>query len=278
MALTVNGLELPTHISYSAMTTFLECGHKYFLTRVAKVEEHPGWWQVGGNAVHKASEVWDMAVLLGQEEALTVDSLWNTHWEAERTLVASFTTIPESEWRSGGRATKEFPNKENPDWWHKNGPKMIEAWIKWRSNGWNILELQNDDGFSQYGIELGINTVLGGAETKMFIDRVMVTPEGEVIIVDLKTGARTPTSDLQLAFYAAGVEKVFGIRPKWGAYWMARQETTSGLVDLDLMPTENVERMIKMFDTARIAGILLPNFSNCNYCSVINHCEWKGNK
>jgi ATP-dependent helicase/DNAse subunit B len=55
----VNGYELPAHISYSAMTTFLDCGHLYFLTRVVGLEEAPAWWFIGGSAVHEATEEYD---------------------------------------------------------------------------------------------------------------------------------------------------------------------------------------------------------------------------
>jgi hypothetical protein len=59
MAVSINGLPLPEHVSYSSFTTWLDCGFKYYLSRV---EQHPGspsWWLVGGSALHTASEVWD---------------------------------------------------------------------------------------------------------------------------------------------------------------------------------------------------------------------------
>jgi putative RecB family exonuclease len=55
----INGYELPAHISYSSMTTFLDCGHLYFLTRVVGLEEPPAWWFAGGSAVHEATEEYD---------------------------------------------------------------------------------------------------------------------------------------------------------------------------------------------------------------------------
>lgn len=59
MSVKINGVELPAHISYSAMTTYLDCGYKYFLTRVQKVEEKPAWYFIGGSAVHEATELYD---------------------------------------------------------------------------------------------------------------------------------------------------------------------------------------------------------------------------
>ena len=57
--ISINGYQLPEHISYSSMTTFLDCGHLYFLTRVVGLEEAPAWWFAGGSAVHEASEEYD---------------------------------------------------------------------------------------------------------------------------------------------------------------------------------------------------------------------------
>lgn len=59
----INGYELPEHVSYSAFTTFLDCGHLYFLTRVAQLEELPAWWFIGGSAVHEATEEYDRATV-----------------------------------------------------------------------------------------------------------------------------------------------------------------------------------------------------------------------
>jgi hypothetical protein len=55
----INGYELPAHVSYSALTTYLDCGWKYYLTRVEKRVEQPTWYLCGGSAVHTATEYYD---------------------------------------------------------------------------------------------------------------------------------------------------------------------------------------------------------------------------
>lgn len=59
MAVTINGFELPEHVSYSSFTTWLDCGFKYYLSRVEAQRGLPSWWLVGGSALHEASEKWD---------------------------------------------------------------------------------------------------------------------------------------------------------------------------------------------------------------------------
>lgn len=55
----INGSKLPAHISYSSLTTWIDCGWKYYLSRVQQVEEEPAWYYIGGSALHKATEVYD---------------------------------------------------------------------------------------------------------------------------------------------------------------------------------------------------------------------------
>jgi RecB family exonuclease len=108
----------------------------------------------------------------------------------------------------------------------------------------------------------------------MIIDRVVVNSDGELAVLDLKSGSRSPASDLQLAVYAAGMERVLGVRPKYGMYWMARDGVTTALADLDHLSTERILAMIGQFDRARKAQIFLPNLKECHYCGVAQHCEW----
>lgn len=59
MGIKVDGWEVPDHVSYSSLTTYLDCGWLYILTRAAKVQEKPAWWFIGGNTVHECTEVLD---------------------------------------------------------------------------------------------------------------------------------------------------------------------------------------------------------------------------
>lgn len=268
--ITINGYALPAHLSHSALTTFLSCGHKYYLSRVVKVEETPAWWFVGGNAVHTASEWYDMD-LWNNEVVGGLDYFTEAFAEhVALTLDAAGQDTPEG-WRAGGRATKAFPNKEDGDWWLANGPGMVDNWKRWREgSGWSIFEI---DG--RPAIELGLDFEVGGEfAIKMFIDRLMVNEHGELVVVDLKSGSSTPKSALQLALYAYGCEKILGIRPKWGTFWKARDGGTTPLMDLDTLPSEKVEYIVSGFDKLRKSGIFIPNLDECGWCGFKDICEW----
>jgi hypothetical protein len=65
MSISINGSNLPSHISYSSLTTWLDCGWKYYLSRVTEEQELPAWYFVGGSALHKATEVYDKELYHG---------------------------------------------------------------------------------------------------------------------------------------------------------------------------------------------------------------------
>lgn len=58
--LEINGHKVPEHVSYSSITTWLNCGWQYYLGRIAQVDEQPAIWNLGGSAVHKATEIYDL--------------------------------------------------------------------------------------------------------------------------------------------------------------------------------------------------------------------------
>ena len=58
----INGYEIPAHISYSQITTWLDCGWKYYLSRIENQQETGSWWLVGGSSVHEATEAVDKAL------------------------------------------------------------------------------------------------------------------------------------------------------------------------------------------------------------------------
>lgn len=266
---TINGYELPRHLSHSSLTTFLQCGHKYYLSRVVQEKEQPAWWFVGGNAVHTATEKYDRQY--PDTPCPKPDTNFFLDAFAEETAWQEFVTgVDPSGWRAGGRVSREWPDRESSDWWVANGPGMVESWVDWRnSSGWSLFELSGVP-----SVEVGLDFELDGFGLKMFLDRLMVNQAGELIVVDLKSGKSSPRSALQLALYAYGCERVLGVRPKWGTFWKARDGVTTPLVDLDSWSADRVEYIVSGFDKLRKSGIFLPNLDECSGCGFVGKCEW----
>lgn len=55
------------YLSFSSFNTLTECGEKYRITRLLRVEEGPAFWFAGGTAFHSACDAVDYALLEDQE-------------------------------------------------------------------------------------------------------------------------------------------------------------------------------------------------------------------
>ena len=238
--------ELPKHISYSSLSTWQECGWKYYLTKVEGAQEAHAVWFTGGTAVHKATEVYDL-------EGGDSESIWNKVW---------YDQVAQDEGLHGDMNTWQFAKREDMSWWYGEGIWMLDKWIGFRKS-WNIYEA-----FVEKEYEIDIDN----ATVKMAIDRVMVDFEGNRVLLDIKTGASSQRHPLQLAVYAWALEKQ-GVTVEKAGFWDARTGNIS-LWNLQNLHAERIEDMLNTFDKARKETIFLPNLSNCGRCGVMSACKY----
>lgn len=177
--------------------------------------------------------------------------------------------------RVAGRSTKANPDREDAVWWMNQGSIWVDNYIMWRKNNpdWKIWRTPE----GAKAIEIELNPVIADVPVKMVIDRVFEV-NGQLVIVDLKTSARRPVSDLQLGFYKVGLEMQFGIEVNLGNYWMSREAGTGEMIDLSRYTLSMLEYMVSGFDKARKAGVFLPNLSSCSFCGLTEHCTFKKEK
>ena len=200
---------------------------------------------------------------------MLASELWKEAWN-EYAKDTDLSTL-----RVGGRATKEYPNKEDATFWQTKGPEWVQSYIDWRKANTNWKIWKTPDGVP--AIELGIIPKFAGVPVKMVIDRVFEV-DGQLIVIDLKTSQRTPDSSLQLGFYRAGLKQVFGVDVNWGNYWMARMSGTGSMVDISKYSDEMITYLVENFDKARKAGVFLPNTNNCNRCGLTEFCPFTSKK
>ncbi len=257
------------HASYSSVDSWLQCGQKYYLTKIEGHKEDPAWWSVGGSAVHHATEWWD----LGMHQELNTTDLFLRAFEEQ--------TANEAEWT--GTSPKDWRNSrgQDGDWWRANGAPMVQAWIDWRQEtGWHIFEFEVDDGVNDVphffpGVEVPFEVDIGGVPVKGYIDRVMVTDAGEVVVVDLKSGARKPDSPLQLGYYRAALEEQYGVHADLGGYFMNRKKKGEQIevTGLGKYTPEFIGRFVQGFQRARELNLYVPHVTAfCKSCGVAAHC------
>jgi putative RecB family exonuclease len=177
------------------------------------------------------------------------------------------------DWRAGGRATKEYPNKEDGDWWNAHGLKMFQDFTEvWEQTGWSVWV--TPEGIP--ALELEVNVHYGETLVKAFIDLVAVTRDGELIVVDFKTGKSMP-SNMQLGLYASSIEKQFGVRPVHGYYYDARKAQTVLTQNLGRWTPALFTELFKQFELGVSSNIFLPNVGmSCPSCSVGDYCYANG--
>jgi len=218
---------------------------------------------LGGKSLHEATEIYDTIPPLQGDFNPT--AVFAARWEENYRLADN--GMP---FRAGGRATKAYPNKEDAQWWLDNGPKMVDFWIQFRQ----------DSGYQPYllsggeaAIETELNVEIGGVLMKGFLDRLMVSPDGELVVVDIKTSSKPPVTYTQLGTYAIMCEKAMGIRPVKGAYFMARTGELTEPVDLSHYTERRLASQVKGFKTAVDNNIFIPQPGfMCGTCSVNHAC------
>lgn len=175
-------------------------------------------------------------------------------------------------WSVAGRGKrKDNLAGEDETWWRKNGPPMVDNWITWRRKvAWKIWTTPDGEPAIELGLEFKTPK---GRDIKGFLDRVFVVPSGDLVIVDLKSGARSPESDLQLAFYRYEMFNVYGIDIRFGAYWMARTGQMSDIYNLSRLTPQYMAVLMDRFDRAIDNEIFIPNVTfKCRSCSHRDYC------
>lgn len=261
----------PEHLSFSALTSYIRCGKAYELRKLAGVPEHPSWWSIGGSCVHQVTEEYDRLDLeltsAGQIVTMNVTS------ETIRTLDELVddrrqkSPEPPEEWFAGGR----HPDKQRYEYWKEQAPQMVQRWIDWRSeHNWKIAEFGGVP-----AIEFEVKSPIPGLDVPFigFIDRVMVLPSGDLVVLDLKTGARQ-VPEVQLGVYANALEAQGLPRPMYGVYWNARTGKHTPPTPLDKYSSDYVAQHFQQFYTAAKGGTFLPNVyaDNCRTCTVQRAC------
>lgn len=186
--------------------------------------------------------------------------------EYERTVEK--TGVHAADFRAAGRATKEWPDRQDKKWWWHHGPEFVDNWIKWReNNGYKVLDINGTP-----AIELDIRADFAGTTVRAIVDRIMVSPEGTPGVVDLKSGSKEKKTTLQLGIYAMTVKKALDIDIEWGGYWMARKGTLNP-VPLNLYDPAFWERVVNEVRFAKDNNLYLPVVGDqCGYCGVASSC------
>lgn len=190
---------------------------------------------------------------------------------------------PASEWMTAGPK-----GGHDRKWWLSNGPGLIRNFTDWYDSNDDVSVWVTPDGRPAIELELLVN--FGAIPVRMFIDLVLQIGTA-LVVVDLKSGAKTPESLSQLAIYSCGVELAYGkqYRPRYGSFFMLRGSGRSAedrkyfLQPSDLSGYQHSvpwwTRQFELFDQAVRQGIFIANpTEGCKRCGVARACPAVGGK
>lgn len=208
---------LPDHLSHSSRETLERCAKAYFLSRIAKAPSRPALWLAGGSAVHEVTETYDRSVsIVKHPRVFDVEANWDIHFRHQ---------LEEMREREPNENAWRRSQTEDIAAWNVLGPQFVRSYIDWRKRSpWTIWE--TPDG--QPAIELDVSGMLPGCEVEIkgFVDRVFRDPVfGRLVVLDLKTGRRPPTTADQFGTYAALLNMKYAVTPTLGVPFMNRKAT-----------------------------------------------------
>jgi len=195
--------------------------------------------------------------------------------EFERALTAeqAKSGFPLESWFNSGRQKPET----SADWWRSNGGATVQRFIDWYEAHPDVTIWVTPDG--RPAIELELRVKFGDIEVVMAIDTVFKMGTA-LVVIDWKTSAKAPESYRQLGVYACGLELMGWPRPKYGAYFLPRDEQPfQKPIDLSA-PQYSVPYLTKEFALMRKTteqGLYVANPGRaCGRCSVAHACLANG--
>jgi putative RecB family exonuclease len=185
--------EPPRSLSPSKVTTFRQCALAFRFTAIERLPEPPTVWTVKGTLVHSALE-----------------RLFWRHSRGERSQAAALAELA-SAWDDLQLDPKWIELALPPgdtDSFRSEAEDLVK----------NYFRLEDPNDVTPIGIEVTLEARLGDLRLRGIIDRLDLTPDGELVVVDYKTG-RAPGVAFEhgklvgVHIYALLCAEVLGRRP-----------------------------------------------------------------
>jgi putative RecB family exonuclease len=183
---------VPTSLSPSRVDAFTSCPLQFRFASIEKLPEPPSIPATKGSLVHRALEILFMLE------------------PVERTLVAGLTALDQAatEFQSDAEWIGLGLDAEGEQRVLDDAEKLVR----------NYFTMEDPTTVQAIGLELRLEVPVGSLHLRGIIDRLDRTPDGDIIVVDYKTGKPPRVNNEQsklggVNFYAFLCQQFFGQRP-----------------------------------------------------------------
>lgn len=185
--------DLPRSLSPSKVTSFRDCALAFRFTAIERLPDPATVWTVKGTLVHCALE----------------QLFWN-HPQGSRSPAAA-----KAELHGAWAALAKDADYVSLGLTHDEGAAFLADAEHLVSN---YFLLEDPDEITPVGIELTLEAQLGDVRLRGILDRLDLTPEGDLIVIDYKTGRAPGAAYIQskltgVQTYALLCQEVLGRRP-----------------------------------------------------------------
>ena len=246
----------PRSLSPSKVSSFTDCPLAFRLSVIDRLPERPSPAAVKGTLVHRALEA----------------LMWE-HAPGDRTVEVATAEVHRS-WRAMQGDTEVQELALNDD----EGEKFVGDAV---TLAHRYFELEDPDRVHAVGVELGLEADVDGLRLRGVIDRLDLNDDGDLVVVDYKTG-RAPGVGFERAkmagvqVYALLCERVLGRAPVEVRLLYLREPVTIVATPNDQSIRGQRQRAVAVWraiERACDTGDFRPRPSRlCGYCSFQSMC------
>ncbi len=183
----------PRSLSPSKVTSFRDCALAFRFNAIDHLPDEPTVWTVKGTLVHRVLE----------------QLFWH-HERGKRTVAAASSELSRAwdELQSDPDFAFLDLTDEDAEAFRADADSLVH----------NYFKLEDPDEITPVGIELTLEARVGDMRLRGIIDRLDLTDDGELVVIDYKTG-RAPSAAFEQSklvgvhIYALLCEEVLGRRP-----------------------------------------------------------------
>jgi len=246
---------LPDHFSFSQLAAFEKCPLQYKFAFILKVPVHGKAAFSFGHSMHNTLR--DFFQLVAEKNIKTKkdDKLFNE-------LLRFYEKNWVDEW---------YESKENKEKYRKSGRAALKEFYKgYQKNKPVILKTKEGPAIElPFNIKIRGNTIVGK------IDRIDDLGDGQVQIIDYKTGASKEKPDKeQLLIYQIASQEVLHLKPKLLSYYYLEDGKVASFLGTDNDLENQKIKILEEIEKIKNSEFAPTPGWQCQYCDFKNICDF----